>query len=67
MKQVKILWIISHPKYEVMLEFQVSKILKWIITKLMKKRKISIKQIKKNQLRGYKANVIYVDEVENKK
>ena len=57
-----ILWIIAHPKYKVMINFEVSKIFKWVVKKLMKHRKVNVKLIKRNKLRGYKSSIVYLDE-----
>lgn len=62
-KKHEILWIIIHPKYQVNLHFELKGIFKWLIIKLMEKRKIKFKLINKNKLRGYSANNCFVDEL----
>ena len=59
---VKITWIIARPKENIILEFETSRFFKWLITKLMSKRKIKFRAITKDKLRGYQTSIIYVDE-----
>lgn len=62
-----ILWIIVSPKQKIIINFKVSRIFKWVITKLMKKRIITIELIAKNKLKGYTASTVYLDEFKNYK
>ena len=62
MKKEKILWIIVSKTNQIIIEFEVSKIFKWVVTKLMNKRKVKVEMIKKEKLRGRSYTEVYVDE-----
>jgi len=58
----EILWVIASPKYEVKIKFTTTRFGKWLLDRLMKRRKIIITPIKTRQLRGQHLDKIYVDE-----
>ena len=61
----KIIWIIYGMKQETIIEFETSKFFKWLIIMLMRKRKIKVRTIKRERLKGQQISQVFIDEAVN--
>ncbi len=57
------LWLIISPKYEVKILFRTNWLGKWLLSKLMKHKKLTMETIKQEKIRGHNYTGVYVDEI----